>query len=477
MPLLYNRPGDFDLSDVILTSYKSFDGDGTPKRLNIRNLITEFNIYESIDRHFLTGDITLTDATNAVQELPITGFERIELYFRSPGMTKGFDFSVKSGHPMFCYALLNRQELNPRSQAYTIKFCSLEALRDKQTRVSQAFAGSVDQFLVDIFKNYLETKKDILVEETKDMNKVVIPRVRPSTAISYLKTNARSKHFVNSGFLCYETSTGFNFKSYEGLFCKTDGTPREVKARISPKPKNVSVKGDPAHEQHEATSVESFNIINQFNTLANTNSGTYASRLIVHDLYNKTFNEIDFDYNNEYGKQNHLEQDANGNKRDDNGILPFFNYDKGDTFGTKNEGMILYQSDTKFIHNNYEQPEVKEILQRRISQRQALNSLVIEVTMPGNTELQAGDLVHFSLPKYAQATTITEENDRYLTGRYLIRAARHHVSSINKRHTLVLELVKDSFNVGYPDETLDLFTNNELDDGLVFISSQLDENL
>ncbi len=97
--------------------------------------------------------------------------------------------------------------------------------------------------------------------------------------------------------------------------------------------------------------------------------------------------------------------------------------------------------------------------------------------MPGNTELQAGDLVHFSLPKYAQATTITEENDRYLTGRYLIRAARHHVSSINKRHTLVLELVKDSFNVGYPDETLDLFTNNELDDGLVFISSQLDENL
>ena len=37
MPLLYNRPGDFDLSDVILTSYKSFDGDGTPKRLNIRN--------------------------------------------------------------------------------------------------------------------------------------------------------------------------------------------------------------------------------------------------------------------------------------------------------------------------------------------------------------------------------------------------------------------------------------------------------
>ena len=95
-----------------------------------------------------------------------------------------------------------------------------------------------------------------------------------------------------------------------------------------------------------------FNIINQFNTLANTNSGTYASRLIVHDLYNKTFNEIDFDYNNEYGKQNHLEQDANGDKRDDNSILPLFNYDAGETFGSKTEGLTLLQSTTAKVHND-----------------------------------------------------------------------------------------------------------------------------
>ena len=46
--------------------------------------------------------------------------------------------------------------------------------------------------------------------------------------------------------------------------------------------------------------------------------------------------------------------------------------------------------------------------------------------------------------------------------------ARHHVSTLNKRHTLVLELIKDSFNVGYPDEEIDLFTNNELDQGEIY---------
>ena len=71
-----DRPGAFELGSVILSSYRSYDSAATPKRLDIRNLITEFNIYESIDSNFLSGDITLTDATNAIQELPITGFER-----------------------------------------------------------------------------------------------------------------------------------------------------------------------------------------------------------------------------------------------------------------------------------------------------------------------------------------------------------------------------------------------------------------
>ena len=51
----------FELGDVILISYRSFDGSGTPKRLDIRNLIQEFSIYESIDGKFLSGDMTLLD--------------------------------------------------------------------------------------------------------------------------------------------------------------------------------------------------------------------------------------------------------------------------------------------------------------------------------------------------------------------------------------------------------------------------------
>ena len=473
MPSLYNndRPGAFQLSEVNLISYKSPDGSGTPARLDIRNLITEFNIYESLDSNFITGDISLTDGTNAIQELPLTGYERIEFYFRSPGTDKGFNFSVKNGHPMFVYSLKNRQQLNPRSQFYTLRFCSLEAIRDHQTRISQAFTGNIDQMVTDICINHLKTKKDILVEETKSNHKFVIPRIKPTKAIDQLRKAARSLHFENSGFLFFENATGFQFKSYEGLFCKKDGTPREVKAHYAPKIKNTG-----EDDIYMLQSVESFRIIQQYDTLQNTAHGVYASRLITHDLYNKTFSETDFDYNLEYSKQNHLEQDAKGGIRGDNSILPLFNYDSGDTFDTKYEGTVFYQSETAKVHDTHELPDSKNILQKRVSQHIATNALVIEITVPGHTEIQTGDIVHFTLPDYSipDDTNKTGE-DIYLTGRYLIKAARHHVSALNKRHTMVLELIKDSFSTEYPDEAQDLWTNNEEQDGLLYSATEVDD--
>jgi len=68
-----------------------------------------------------------------------------------------------------------------------------------------------------------------------------------------------------------------------------------------------------------------------------------------------------------------------------------------------------------------------------------------------------------------------QDNDKYLSGRYLISAARHHVSTLNKRHTLALELIKDSFNVSLPMEDNELFTNNELQDGGPYRSSDIDD--
>ena len=156
--------------------------------------------------------------------------------------------------------------------------------------------------------------------------------------------------------------------------------------------------------------------------------------------------------------------------------MPLFNFDNGETFGNKNEGVIYYQSETSKVHDTHELPNSRNILQKRVSQHIAANSLMIEITAPGTTELRVGDVVNFTLPKYApNSKNDVKDNDKYLSGRYLISAARHHVSTLNKRHTLALELIKDSFNVSLPQESIELFTNNEAQDGGPYRASAIDD--
>ena len=43
-----------------------------------------------------------------------------------------------------------------------------------------------------------------------------------------------------------------------------------------------------------------------------------------------------------------------------------------------------------------------------------------------------------------------------------------------KRHLMLLELVKDSFQQKYPDDTIDLFTNQENEKGDNYLQYELD---
>jgi len=95
---------------------------------------------------------------------------------------------------MFVYSLKNRSGVNPRSQIYTLKFISTEAIRNHQTRVSQAFTGQIDQMVTDICYNYLKTKKALIVEDTKGAFKFTMPRLKSSMSIENLRKNAQSLH-------------------------------------------------------------------------------------------------------------------------------------------------------------------------------------------------------------------------------------------------------------------------------------------
>ena len=115
------RPGDFILSDVILTSYQSEGNNSNPIKIAVSSLVTEINIYESINNKTLSGSLVLIDAQNVVAALPLTGFERLEFKLFTPSISRGFDFTEKSGHPMYIYRIGQRQVMNRSKQPNLIQ--------------------------------------------------------------------------------------------------------------------------------------------------------------------------------------------------------------------------------------------------------------------------------------------------------------------------------------------------------------------
>lgn len=472
------RAGNYSLPSISLVSYQGVDGTSQPFKLSITSLVTELNIYESIFNKTLSGNIVVTDATNIISTLPLTGLERIEFKLNTPGINRAFDFTEETGHPMFIYKLDNRQGINPRTQIYILHFCSKELILNEQTKISKAYKGLQSNMVIDIIRNsdFIDTKKDIYAEETSGNHQYVIPRVNPFAAIDIIRNESKSKKYHNAGFYFYETSLGFNFRSIESMMAITDNTARPAVAKFSPGPSNIREGGN-YNVLKEMTIVSDYTIKSQFDTLKNLRNGVYASKLLSHDLLNKTVTVTNFDYHTDFSKSHHTEHGINGEKADMKFLTPLSKIYKNRFISDNPEGTLYLHSDTSGL-NDLGAPSKKDYLQKSLSQKLNLETFNIEMTVPGFTGLSAGDIIAFEAPKFAPYDPQDPlDRDTYVSGRYLVSSIRHVVSQIANKHTMHLQCLKDSVNSPYTIETVDTFTDREKSDNGIIDQYTLDDRL
>ena len=471
------KPGAYLLDDISLVSYQSANGSNTPKSVNIKTLVLEMNLYESLQGPGLSGNIVVADGQAIVSHLPLTGYERIEFKLATPGCGRGYDFSADTGHPMYIYKISDRTPTTPRSQLYVLHFCSKEMIDNEMKRVNRTLTGSIDQMVVDVFRNDLESTKNLIVEETRGLHKFVMPRLKPFKAISKLTTNAEPLKYDSSGMLFYEDSTGFRFRSLENMLA-ISGVARPVVAKFQQKPRNVKGGTGVTDIISEMQTVDGYSIVNQFDTLKNLSNGVYASRMITHDSFNKTFSEIDFDYNTYFPTIFHTEHDGNGGLTDNKSQLPLFNYQDDKMISDKPEGRINFVSDTTKLQNDYVETDTKRILPRSLSQKLSFRSQVLSLDCKGFTGISVGDLCSFEVPSYEPPNMSNPlDIDPYMSGRYLIRKIHHRISTPNDIHTMNLECVKDAVRVPYPEENIDTFTYRQNNDNLTYLQYTLDESI
>lgn len=473
-----DKAGRFALDDIALISYQSADGSNeNPKSISIKTLVMEMNIYESLEGAGIYGNVVVADGQAILTHLPLTGYEQIEFKLATPGCSRGYDFSTRTGHPMHIYKITDRQPTTPNSQVYMLHFCSKEMLNNEMMRVNRTLTGSIDQMVVDIFRNDIESTKNLIIEETRGIHKFVMPRMKPFKAISKLASCAEPLRYASSGMLFYEDATGYRFRSIENMLAIA-GSARPVVAKFQQKPRNVKGGTGETDIIKEMQTVDNFEIKDQFDTLKNLSNGVYASKMITHDIFNKTFTELDFDYNTYFPTIFHTEHDGKGGLVDNKGQLPLFNYKDDKMISDKPEGTLNFVSTTEKLQNDYEGPEGERIMPTSMAQKLSFKSQVLSLDCKGFTGLSVGDLVSFEIPAYEPAGTDNPLHiDPYMSGRYIVRKIHHKINTSKDNHTMNLELIKDAVRVAYPEENLDILSKKENQDSLTYLQYDLDETI
>ena len=444
--------GDYDLKNIFLHNHFG-------EVIDIKNLVQEMNIYESIYKNALTGSVVIIDAQNLIAKLEIQGTERISFTLKTPGAIDErsiINASESTGHPFHVYKITDRKQLAPGTLLYTLHFGSREFMRNLRTKVSQAYDGRLDRAVHQIMfdENYLDSRKEMTYEPCGNSDKVVIPNLRPFDAINMIAEKSLPEKSNGVGYYFYETTKGFHFRSWDNMISVNGRHRRDTKQQFYYMPLNIT---DPDIEDkinHEYKSVESYRFINNFHDVAaNTVGGTYGHRVISYNLFDKSFEQDDYNYHYDFNFSKHTET-AGRNRSEKYAIAESFVDEDDKSVSDYPESRVSLQSTTRFLHNEDKGAvygldvlqDGKQTGKRIAQQAQVIQGTALKLVVKGQSYLEAGDLIDFKLRSVDEKNTDGVEDPQY-AGKYVITKIRHQINA--EKYIMVLECAKDSVKQGF----------------------------
>ena len=440
------KPGDYSLGFIGIV------GTSGIKEV-ISDQVSELNIYQSIDSPCMTGSIVITDNSGLAETLPIIGQERLIFVLETPGLGKGSAVRFDEHHAIISN-ISDRFTTTEHSHTYRLEFVTVETYTNARTKVSQSYNGEIDSMVADIFrdKNYLNSKKRLFIEPTRDVKTYVAPNLRPFQVIRHLADQAISKEDGHSGYLFFETSQGYHFRSFESLMGKNKSgtlTPTSKVYKSQPAPDTSA----PAEKRKD--SILDMRLINSLDTLGSTKAGLFGSTLIYHDIFNKNVIKKKFSYFDDTPFTSVL---SNQQSFRAGTIASDAKIGDNKNFGDYPESRIfLHPTSSDNLHTKGIDNNADEWLQTSASRYYEQDYFQLQMLTYGDTSVNAGDMVYIQIPtnQPVDKGSGPAAYDTLMSGRYLIADLKHSIDPKAGMHGMTLKLIKDSVSTRMPSEDFD----------------------
>ena len=429
--------------DVVMNSL-TLASPNRSKFLNIKDYLVELNIYESIFTPGLTGTLTLTDSRNLIKLFPLIGEELLFVDFVTPGI----DADRNITKVFRVYSISDKLYAKDGSTIiYQLHFSSVEIFKNIHNPIYRAFSGQPEIIIKQIYDEYLLTQRNFgtlnsneseekftqlfLLSETANNIKFVSPGWTPMECINWIASNSLPIT-GRANYLFWETTKGFYFGNIDSIFDNRESV--NIGEYVYSETYINTQKSDDKTKLMNA--IKSLSIDKSFDQMSNNMSGYLASRVLNVDLYNKQFENVDYDHGKKFSSYTHSEDDK---------MVPLF-----DTNTVRNPltYLKLNYSYPK-LHDNIDQnfdEQYKNIFGNRRSNIAELDNFKMNITIPGRTDIQVGQLIYIRLPKsspiYRQDQN-TNNDDPLYSGNYLITNICHKVNPVS--HYISMTVTKDGF--------------------------------
>jgi len=370
-----------------------------------------------------------TSEQNLMQKI-IVG-EEVDLTFRTK---EGADITTK----LKIYDIMGGGRDGDKS-SQIVKCMSPEAWKSLHIRIENLYEEKKpDEIIQDILKTHLGSSKTITTGLEAEPLTLSTMRDKPYTFISKVCNNSipsvtkqKGAGKGTAGYVFYETSTGYHFKAFDELMgAESDAgnyapTTSAIKGDKSVETYfvNVAVNTDGTGDENEQRIVQNYSVKENNNIESQANKGGRVNLIGFFDPDSLRYSEEIYSLKGENAKA--MGSLAKGNRENPNIDNDDYS-DKPTRIMTKIYSNEMYEGEkSRASEERYN--KIKQSLAQRLVRTVLANSQKVEINIPGNSSLHAGDKIILQVYK-SQSNTDSKKQDRVdkkMSGYYLISKVAH----------------------------------------------------
>ena len=445
--------------------------------VDIRGLVVNFQLFESIYKKFVTGEVSIFDGMNLLKNFRFTGqeFVRISIKQRDVGSQSApKEFSIDKTFRV--YKVSNFQKPKESIATYVLKLCDPRLFTCKRKRISKVMRGSYDQMLQSVLLEEAHIKGEEFDQWTTTVpenSQFIVPNWTVGRFIDFVVNNSNHSpqaEWKNGMFFFQTLNGGFRFTSIDQMF------QQEFPLVFSYKPRSADLDTDSKDAQSEEglnTMIQSYEKPQLFDTLQGTMGGAYASMLKVYDPVRKVEEDIVYDMAETFKKGKHLsgypmllldehERTLTTGNLIDAETDPVVDEIDIDLAPNKEyQSLVVYDHDMNHSFDDADDISNNEIFSglkvkdnAKLERRAMLETLQqhkIIVTIPLRTDLSVGNVIQLSLP--GGETGGSDNPDAVNDDRYLITDLNVNGSPSDASGICYIECVKESYALPIKDAT------------------------